>query len=68
MTKYRRVYQSFNDLVAGLSRAQTFYSEMKDTVLSLQKNVETFVNNRRSEGGQLLTKIEERNKAQGADQ
>jgi programmed cell death 6-interacting protein len=68
MTKYRRVYQSFNDLVAGLARAQSFYSEMKDTVSSLSKNVETFVNNRRGEGGQLLSKIEERNKAQGADQ
>ncbi|KAJ4363047.1 bck1-like resistance to osmotic shock [Neocucurbitaria cava] len=67
MTKYRRVYQSFNDLVAGLLRAQNFYSEMKDTVSSLQKNVETFVNNRRSEGGQLLTKIEQ-SKSQGADQ
>ncbi|KAF2035290.1 BRO1-domain-containing protein [Setomelanomma holmii] len=67
MTKYRRVFQSFNDLVAGLLRAQNFYSEMKDTVSSLQKNVETFVQNRRSEGGQLLARIEQ-NKSQGADQ
>jgi len=67
MTKYRRVFQSFNDLIAGLMRAQGFYSEMKDTVSSLQKNVETFVNNRRSEGGQLLSKIEQ-SKTQGADQ
>lgn len=67
MTKYRRVYQSFNDLNAGLIRAQCFYSEMKDTVSSLQKNVEVFVNNRRSEGGQLLQNIEQK-KSQGADQ
>ena len=67
LSKYRRVYQSFNDLVAGLMRAQGFYSEMKDTVSSLHKNVETFVNNRRSEGGQLLSKIEQ-SKSQGADQ
>jgi hypothetical protein len=67
MTKYRRVYQNFNDLIAGLSRAQTFYAEMKDTVSSLQKNVETFVQNRRGEGGQLLSRIEQ-NKSQGADQ
>ncbi|KAF2732972.1 BRO1-domain-containing protein [Polyplosphaeria fusca] len=67
MTKYRRVYQSFNDLVAGLMRAQSFYSEMKETVSSLRQNVETFVNNRRSEGGQLLSKIEQ-TKSQGADQ
>ncbi|KAF2791021.1 BRO1-domain-containing protein [Melanomma pulvis-pyrius CBS 109.77] len=67
MTKYRRVFQSFNDLIAGLMRAQGFYSEMKDTVSSLHKNVETFVNNRRSEGGQLLSKIEQ-SKSQGADQ
>lgn len=58
MSKYRKVYQSFNDLIAGLMRAQGFYSEMRETVESLQKNVDTFVNNRRSEGGQLLSKIE----------
>ncbi|OAL03490.1 BRO1-domain-containing protein [Phaeosphaeriaceae sp. SRC1lsM3a] len=67
MTKYRRVYQSFNDLEAGLLRAQQFYSEMKETVSSLQKNVETFVQNRRGEGGQLLSRIEQ-SKSQGADQ
>ncbi|PBP28811.1 BRO1-domain-containing protein [Diplocarpon rosae] len=33
--------------------------EMKDTVDSLDKNVETFVNNRRSEGAQLLNQIAE---------
>jgi hypothetical protein len=66
MSKYKRVYQSFNDLNAGLMRAQGFYSEMRDTVSSLQKNVETFVNNRRSEGGQLLQNIEQK-KSQGAD-
>lgn len=65
MTKYRKVYHAFNDLIAGLQRAQGFYSEMKDTVESLQKNVETFVNNRRSEGGQLLTAIENSKKASG---
>ncbi|KAF2424450.1 vacuolar protein-sorting protein bro1 [Tothia fuscella] len=58
LQKYRRVYQAFNDLVTGLMRAQGFYSEMKETVESLHKNVETFVNNRRSEGGQLLGSIE----------
>ncbi|KAF2835256.1 BRO1-domain-containing protein [Patellaria atrata CBS 101060] len=58
MSKYKKVYQAFNDLEAGLMRAQGFYSEMNDTVQSLLKNVETFVNNRRSEGGQLLAKIE----------
>ncbi|KAH8729064.1 BRO1-like domain-containing protein [Phaeosphaeriaceae sp. PMI808] len=67
MTKYRKVYQSFNDLEAGLLRAQNFYSEMKETVSSLQKNVETFVQNRRGEGGQLLSRIEQ-SKSQGADQ
>ncbi|KAF2656868.1 vacuolar protein-sorting protein-like protein bro1 [Lophiostoma macrostomum CBS 122681] len=67
MTKYRRVYQSFNDLITGLMRAQGFYSEMKETVSSVRQNVETFVNNRRSEGGQLLSKIEQ-SKSQGADQ
>ncbi|KAF2489244.1 vacuolar protein-sorting protein-like protein bro1 [Lophium mytilinum] len=67
MIKYRKVYQSFNDLIAGLLRAQGFYSEMKETVESLHTNVDTFVNNRRSEGGQLLTKIENaRNSGAGA--
>ena len=58
LSRYRKVFQSFNDLVAGLMRAQSFYSELKDTVESLEKNVETFVNNRRSEGAQLLSQIE----------
>ncbi|KAI9732658.1 MAG: bck1-like resistance to osmotic shock [Cirrosporium novae-zelandiae] len=65
MSKYKKVYQAFNDLIAGLMRAQGFYSEMGDTVDSLEKNVETFISNRRSEGAQLLDKIE-RDKASNA--
>ncbi|KAI4237574.1 MAG: hypothetical protein LQ349_001745 [Xanthoria aureola] len=57
-SKYKRVFQAFNGLVDGLVRAQSFYSEMKDTVESLEKNVDTFVTNRRSEGAQLLGQIE----------
>ncbi|KAL5113846.1 bck1-like resistance to osmotic shock [Pleosporales sp. CAS-2024a] len=68
MTKYRRVYQSYNDLEAGLLRAQKFYSEMKETVSSLHKNVDTFVQNRRGEGGQLLSRIEQSKSSQSADQ
>ncbi|KAK0886199.1 bck1-like resistance to osmotic shock [Friedmanniomyces endolithicus] len=56
--KYRKVYQAYTDLQDGLSRAQQFYDEMRDTVESLKKNVESFVENRRSEGGQLLSAIE----------
>ena len=59
INKYKRAYQEFLDLTAGLQSAKRWYSEMKDTVESLQKNVETFVNNRRSEGAQLLTQIEQ---------
>lgn len=65
MTRYRKVFQAFNDLVAGLMRAQSFYSEMRETVDSLEENVEAFVNNRRSEGAQLLNHIE-RDKASNA--
>ncbi|KAL8858503.1 MAG: hypothetical protein Q9178_005001 [Gyalolechia marmorata] len=57
-TKYKRVFQAFNSLVDGLVRAQSFYTEMRDTVESLEKNVETFVSNRRAEGAQLLGQIE----------
>ena len=60
MNKYRKVFTSFNDLLQGLGRAEAFYSEMKETVENLQKNVDTFVNNRREEGGQLLGSIERR--------
>jgi hypothetical protein len=64
--KYRKIHQGFFDLNGGLDKAQQFYSEMKDTVESLEKNVETFVNNRRSEGAQLLNQIErERNGGSG---
>ncbi|PQE15399.1 Vacuolar -sorting BRO1 protein [Rutstroemia sp. NJR-2017a BVV2] len=59
MSKYKRVHQEFLDLQAGLESAKRWYEEMKDTVNSLDKNVETFVNNRRSEGAQLLNQIEQ---------
>lgn len=57
--KYKRAYQEFLDLEAGLQSAKRWYAEMKETVESLEKNVETFVNNRRSEGAQLLNQIEQ---------
>lgn len=56
--KYRKVFTAHEDMVQGLMRAQAFYSEMKDSVDSLSKNVEAFVNNRRAEGAQLLQQIE----------
>lgn len=59
INRYKRAYQEFLDLVAGLQSAKNWYSEMRETVESLEKNVETFVNNRRSEGGQLLKQIEQ---------
>lgn len=65
LTRYKKIVQAFNDLITGLMRAQSFYSEMRDTVESLDKNVETFVNNRRAEGAQLLSQIE-RNKVVAA--
>lgn len=58
VAKYKRVHQAFNDLVTGLSRAQGFYSHMKSTVESLSENVASFVANRKSEGGELLQRIE----------
>ncbi|KAH7160231.1 BRO1-like domain-containing protein [Dactylonectria estremocensis] len=58
INKYKRAYQEFLDLEAGLQSAKNWYAEMRETVESLQKNVETFVNNRRSEGSQLLSQIE----------
>lgn len=57
--KYKRVYAEFLDLEAGLQGAKRWYAEMKETVESLEKNVETFVNNRRAEGAQLLHQIEQ---------
>lgn len=59
INKYKRAYQEFLDLQAGLNGAKNWYTEMKETVESLDKNVESFVNNRRSEGAQLLNQIEE---------
>ena len=68
LVKYRKVYQAFNDLIHGLMNAQSFYSEMKDTADSLEKNVETFVSNRRSEGAQLLHRIEQDREALSGSQ
>lgn len=59
INKYKRAYQEFLDLEAGLQSAKNWYTEMRETVESLEKNVETFVNNRRSEGAQLLSQIEQ---------
>ncbi|KAH8681244.1 vacuolar protein-sorting protein BRO1 [Xylariales sp. PMI_506] len=70
VNKYKRAYQEFLDLEAGLQSAKRWYAEMKETVDSLQKNVDTFVNNRRSEGAQLLNQIEQdkaANKSQQAE-
>ncbi|KAL5615235.1 uncharacterized protein BROUX77_001072 [Berkeleyomyces rouxiae] len=68
VTKYKRAYEEFLDLESGLQRAKTWYSEMKDTVESLRKNVDAFVNNRRTEGSQLLDRITaNRNKAPQAE-
>ncbi len=57
--RYRKVFNAHEDLIQGLMRAQGFYSEMKESVDSLEKNVETFVSNRRAEGAQLLSQIEQ---------
>ena len=58
-TKYKKIFTAHEDMVQGLMRAQSFYAEMKDSVDSLEKNVEAFVNNRRAEGAQLLQQIEQ---------
>ncbi|PHH84900.1 hypothetical protein CDD83_1210 [Cordyceps sp. RAO-2017] len=59
VNRYKRAYQEFLDLEAGLQSARNWYAEMRETVESLEKNVETYVNNRRSEGAQLLNQIEQ---------
>ncbi|KIW86869.1 uncharacterized protein Z519_12490 [Cladophialophora bantiana CBS 173.52] len=59
MNKYRRIFNAHEDLIQGLIRAQGFYSEMKESVDSLEKNVDSFVSNRRAEGAQLLHQIEQ---------
>ena len=58
LTKFKKTHQAFLDITAGLGKATEFYREMKDTVESLEKNVETFVTNRRTEGASLLAQIE----------
>ncbi|KAG6021755.1 bck1-like resistance to osmotic shock [Claviceps citrina] len=59
MNRYKRAYQEFLDLEAGLQSAKTWYADMRETVGSLEKNVEIFVSNRRAEGAHLLNQIEE---------
>ncbi|KAJ5123944.1 uncharacterized protein N7515_007769 [Penicillium bovifimosum] len=67
MARYKKVYEAFHGLSSGISQARTFYKDMGDNVESLRKNVETFINNRRSEGAQLLSQIE-RDKASGVSE
>ncbi|KAF8539308.1 BRO1-like domain-containing protein [Trichophaea hybrida] len=64
LSKFKKTYQAFLDIWEGLEKAQQFYSEMFETAESLDKNVETFVSNRRSEGAMLLSSIE---KEKGTD-
>ncbi len=59
LTKYKKVFQAFNDLIQGLMSAQNFYSEMKQSAECLEKNIEQYVNNRRTEGANLLNGIEQ---------
>lgn len=68
MGKYRKAVNAFEDLIQGLLRAQSFYGEMKDSTESLKKNVESFVDNRRGEGAQLLNKIEQNKSANAGNQ
>jgi hypothetical protein len=64
LARYKKVYKAFHGLSSGIKQAQTFYKDMGENVDSLRKNVETFINNRRSEGAQLLSQIE-RDKGMG---
>lgn len=68
MNRYKKIYNDFLDLFSGLKSAKKWYAEMRDTVQSLDKNVESFVNNRRSEGAQLLNQIEQERAASSAAQ
>lgn len=68
ISRYKRVFGAHEDLIVGLMRAQAFYSEMKETVNSLEKNVESFVNNRRAEGAQLLSQIEQKRSSASSGQ
>jgi hypothetical protein len=67
MARYKKIYEAFNGLSSGITQARTFYKDMGENVDSLRKNVETFINNRRSEGAQLLSQIE-RDKASGVSE
>ncbi|KAK6528917.1 bck1-like resistance to osmotic shock [Orbilia ellipsospora] len=58
VSAFKKVYRAFLDIQSGLDKAKSFYGEMRDTVDSLDKNVDVFVNNRRQEGAALLAKIE----------
>lgn len=58
LARYRKIYQAFKDLDTGVARAQGFYSHTKSTVESISENVNAFVANRKSEGGDLLRRIE----------
>jgi hypothetical protein len=65
MKTYQRAYQEFLELVDGLSAAERYYGELNTEVNSLSQNVSTFVNNRRAEGSQLLSRIEDGDRVQG---
>lgn len=67
VSRYRKIYTAFTDLLQGLSRAGAFYTDMKGTVQNYEKNVETFVANRREEGAQFLSQIERRRQSANSE-
>lgn len=67
MARYKKVYEAYNGLSTGVNQARIFYRDMRSNVDSLCENVETFINDRRSEGAALLSQIE-RDKASGVSE
>jgi len=68
LNRYRKAHQAFIDLRTGLERAQKFYADMKTTIESQSLNVESFLGNRKSEGGDLLQQIERKKTSNGNGQ
>ncbi|KAK2740731.1 bck1-like resistance to osmotic shock [Myotisia sp. PD_48] len=57
LSKYKKTHMAFKELLNGLSQARAFYMHMRDTIENTKRNVEAFVQNRKSEGGDLLNDL-----------
>lgn len=58
--RFKRAYESWNDVFYGKQKGVQFYAELFDFAKSTERNVLDFVENRRDESRRILASLERR--------